>query len=550
MLSVSPLSLIPQPAMAQNDIAIVNEPDAADDLRSAIKRIGQRPTDSNALYDAGSASLRLGDPVVAMDFFLRAERIAPASGKIKAGLASAQLNLENPVEALRLFDIALALGANPVDLAIDRGLAFDLVGEFARAQQEYDLAAKYTASNKLIIRRAISYSLAGDINQSDALLLPLLRANDPLAWRARSFLLAAQGKVKESYKIAQGFLPENDAKNLRPYLKSMKKLTAAQQVAAVHFGQFPDKGAIGKDREDIRIASANKSSNAVVTDRLIPVGRALGTKKTEAKIVEETKVEPKIVSLTPTKAVKTAEVKTPNIISPKPIEAANNPRLAVVTDNNAQTKPSANNGKVAALPKQSSQGLISVKDAIQKSDERSFADAAVTQKTELNLDDFIAAIEIPEEDKKPATAVDLDSIKAEQAAKREAEKREADRRRAAKLEADRKEALRKEAAAKKKEDETKKAETAKNKSRYWVQIATGRDVKALKFDYRRISRKQAELFKGKTASTSKWGRTNRLVVGPFKDLKEAKSFEAQYRKGGGDGFVWRSGNDTVVTAIQ
>ncbi|WP_373491356.1 SPOR domain-containing protein [Parasphingorhabdus sp.] len=85
--------------------------------------------------------------------------------------------------------------------------------------------------------------------------------------------------------------------------------------------------------------------------------------------------------------------------------------------------------------------------------------------------------------------------------------------------------------------------------RYWVQIATGSDLSALKFDYRRMSKKQADLFKGQKAWTSPWGRTRRLVVGPFDDFKAAKAFEADYLKGGGDAFAWASADGVEVNEL-
>jgi len=85
--------------------------------------------------------------------------------------------------------------------------------------------------------------------------------------------------------------------------------------------------------------------------------------------------------------------------------------------------------------------------------------------------------------------------------------------------------------------------------RYWVQIATGSNLNALKFDYRRMTKKQPDLFKSQTAWTSPWGQTRRLVVGPFADFKAAKVFEADLRKSGGDGFAWASADGVEVNEL-
>lgn len=94
-----------------------------------------------------------------------------------------------------------------------------------------------------------------------------------------------------------------------------------------------------------------------------------------------------------------------------------------------------------------------------------------------------------------------------------------------------------------------KNQKPKHPKRYWVQIATGADLSALKFDYRRFSRKNADLFKAVEGWTSPWGKTRRLVVGPFDDFKTAKTFEARYRKDGGDGFAWASADGVEVNKL-
>lgn len=540
---------VPAPLSAQNgDRNIVNEPKAADDLRDAIRRVGRRPTDSVALYDAGDAALKLGDPITALEFFQRAERLTPSSARVKAGLARAQLKLERPVEAIKLFDQSIVLGISPPEIALDRGLAFDLIGNFSRAQQEYHQISASFASNDLTIRQAISYSLSGNEDYADGLLLPLLRANDPAAWRARSFLLAARGETKESYQIAQGFLSKDDAKSLRPYLKSMKRLTGAQQAAAVHFGRFPSENLIGKDDRNVRIASANNPVVTVQSDRLKPAGKPLGIDQEtvlNGKIKDEKNQQIKTVNnfsddnknitsraagpVKPIIAIDKRETKTAS--STKLIEASESD--VKISSVNSETT------KIASLDS----GDIGISNVAEK--ETRFSEAAVSgaEKKELDLDDFISTIEISDEEKKTQQVVDLDSIKAEQKAKREAEKKEAERKRKTKI-------AEQKAAAKKKEEAAKKAETEKNRARYWVQLATGRDKDALHYDYRRISRKQKTLFKGKSGAISKWGSTNRLVVGPFENLKSAKKFESEFRKGGGDGFVWRSANGTIVTPMK
>jgi hypothetical protein len=108
--------------------------------------------------------------------------------------------------------------------------------------------------------------------------------------------------------------------------------------------------------------------------------------------------------------------------------------------------------------------------------------------------------------------------KADGAAKAKAE---ADKK--AKLAADKKE---KDAAAKKLKD---------NPARTWVQVAAGRDRKALAFDWRKMVKADPAVFKGKTPFVMDWGQTNRLMTGPFTTAKAAAAFISELKKAGVSG---------------
>ena len=75
--------------------------------------------------------------------------------------------------------------------------------------------------------------------------------------------------------------------------------------------------------------------------------------------------------------------------------------------------------------------------------------------------------------------------------------------------------------------------------RYWFQIATGGNEKALAFDLKRLKKKH-DLIAKLDGFSAGYGATRRLVVGPFKTEAEAKAFEVKARAGGLDGYVWVS----------
>lgn len=86
-------------------------------------------------------------------------------------------------------------------------------------------------------------------------------------------------------------------------------------------------------------------------------------------------------------------------------------------------------------------------------------------------------------------------------------------------------------------------------SRIWVQVGTGRDTGALAFTWRGLIKDSPALFKGQSASVSDWGRTNRLLAGPFSTEAGADAFLAKARKAGLDAFVWTSPAGQVVDTL-
>lgn len=162
----------------------------------------------------------------------------------------------------------------------------------------------------------------------------------------------------------------------------------------------------------------------------------------------------------------------------------------------------------------------------------------------MSLADIIRSIDIPAEElNRPTNALGVDTL-----AKLQADERKARAAEAAKREKD-------DAAAKAKAeaDAKAKAEAAEKKAnpaRTWVQVATGANAKALATDFGKFAKKSPDVFKGKSAATAEWGRTRRLLVGPFKDRKAAQDWLASYKKAGGDGFLFNSEAGEAVDPIK
>ncbi|WP_373487430.1 SPOR domain-containing protein [Blastomonas sp.] len=257
----------------------VAQPKGTRELQSALMRLATDSSDLNALIDAGHAALLLNDPQAAIGFFVRADQIDPRNGRIKAGLGSTLLLNEDPHEALRLFDEAQRLGVAETVFASDRGLAYDLVGNFDAAQNDYELALRRGSDDETIRRYALSLGISGDRAAAEAQLDPLLRKRDAAAWRTRAFVLAVTGDVEGAVSIADATMPKRMAASIEPFFRFMVRLTPAQQAAAAHFGHFPQSAAIGKDDPRNR-QYASRGTPRPRTNRadagLIPVGDPLG----------------------------------------------------------------------------------------------------------------------------------------------------------------------------------------------------------------------------------------------------------------------------------
>lgn len=80
----------------------------------------------------------------------------------------------------------------------------------------------------------------------------------------------------------------------------------------------------------------------------------------------------------------------------------------------------------------------------------------------------------------------------------------------------------------------------KHPSRHWVQIATGRDKAALKFDWRRFAREAPAVLGKMEPHVTKWGQANRLLAGPYDSIRAAREAVTALEKEGVDAFTFTS----------
>ncbi|WBY17634.1 SPOR domain-containing protein [Erythrobacteraceae bacterium WH01K] len=89
-----------------------------------------------------------------------------------------------------------------------------------------------------------------------------------------------------------------------------------------------------------------------------------------------------------------------------------------------------------------------------------------------------------------------------------------------------------------------------NVSRIWVQVATGRDRSALKFDWRRLSRQAPEVLDDNGPFVASWGETNRLLAGPFSSRSAANSAVSALSEQGIDAFRFTSANGEEIEELD
>lgn len=247
-------------------------------LNAALSRLARDPRDISALLDAGGAALDLGDTDAAIGFLTRAEQVAPGTGGVRARMGIAMLRSNQPFEAIRWFDLAEQAGFNRTEMASDRGLAYDLIGDNAAAQREYQLALSAGRNDETSRRYALSLVIAGDRRGAELVLQPLLERQDRGAWRVRTFIMAIAGQSEEAEGIAKATMPADLAAAISPYLRYMPRLTPAQQAAAANLGRFPRAADIGRDDPQIvQYALAHPRAQRVDA-ALVPQGEALGAR--------------------------------------------------------------------------------------------------------------------------------------------------------------------------------------------------------------------------------------------------------------------------------
>lgn len=476
------------PAVYAQEVVQALPPPGSQELSNALQRLASNGNDVAALLDAGDAAITLGDVAAAIGFFGRAQALTPSNPRISLGLARAYTLSRRPVEALRLYAEAEKGGIPLQNMAADRALAFDLVGDAKSAQELYRMALAGGAGDAVRRHLAVSQAISGDKAGFEATLLPLLEQGDNAAFRTRAFGLAILGETDAAIKIARTMMPGPMASRVEPYLKHMTKLTPAQQAAAGMLGVFPRTAAIGQD--DAQIAgytpSARSQTQASAADAsLAPSGPTLGSQlanntrssRRERRQERRERREAAQTSAAPTLAAPAARSEElPSVNGTTELPSVQQGAAAQPVDMGAQPTQSATQTPPPPAPPPPREKL---EDAFANFE---LAANGSTAPRAGAVD--IRAIDVPRERNEPPPPP--------------------------------------------------------IPQRHWVQVATGRDLSALGFDWRRISRNAQGELAGKSAFTAPWGEANRLLAGPFDSVRETREVVSRLKAIGVDSFPFTS----------
>jgi Flp pilus assembly protein TadD len=490
------LGLLPGPALAQvqapgtaaeGPFPFLNQSqtqrralaDPADTLSRSLRILAEAPRDLSALSDAGEAALAVGDIDAALGFWSRAEEVAPRDGRVKAGLASAFLQSQQPRIALRLFDDAVDLGVPEATIASDRGLARDLRGDNRRAQRDYAIALQAGVDDEATRRLALSLAISGDRALAIGALDPLLRKQDAAAWRARTFVAALTGDIADATATARALLPQRQAEQMVPFLARLATLRPAQKAAAVHFGSLPPVGKLGEETVSVAqgtiLHAAPPAAAPPASVPTVPAAQpgwrapaALPAAGLPAQTLKPT-VPPAIITASRTPA------KAPPIV----IAAAPAPSAPVVASPVAVETPRL----AGPLP----------------------SGAALSTEAKRPPPAEPRAAAAPKEE--PAAKPDKPAAEPTRAEKAQPKP---------------------------------KRKPAPEKPRIWVQVAGGANRGTLDKEWAKLTKAAPDLYRRRKPHVIDAGATNRLVVGPFASEGEAQAYVNQLSRGGRSGFRVKS----------
>lgn len=504
--------------------------DPAAQLSSSMRTLATAPKNFQALIAAGRASLALGDTQAAAGFFGRAQEVQPRSPWPQAGMGSAMVMMGDAPGAMTYFTRAQQYGAPHSTIALDRGLAFDLLGQQAQAQSDYRAVLAGTEADEARRRLALSLAIARDIKGAGDMIEPLLLRRDREAIRINAFILALAGDREGARRTIDSAMPGAGAR-FEPFFQILPVLRPAEKAAAVHLGEFP------KDAAQ-RYAQAQPISSSPVmsigrTGDPMPVRAAPPRMEQRQAAAAPPRTEPKKevrVAEAPRRATREAEVANTWIASIRPsldrsrYASTRRPKPQAETPGTARASEAEDEPRPADPPPASAS--FDLAELLPQQPPASQS-APPPPEVSAQLPPEVELTPLPEQQERAEPEPEPIADAAPPPAPKPKVERAVPPAPKPKVEV----ASAKPAAAK----PNKPSEPA---SRHYVQLASGANADRLPDEYRKIRAKKPSLFAGKSVQVSLGKELFRLVVGPFKSREDSAEFVNALDDAGIDGFAY------------
>lgn len=538
---------------------------AGTELRRYLSALNENPGSLSALVGAGRAALEMGDPDAALTFFSRADEVSPRDARVKAGLASAMTRLEQAPAALNLFAEAVRLGAPEAEIAGDRGLAYDSVGDTAQAQRDYALALRNRDDPEIRRRLALSLAISGQTEAASRTIDAQLRQNDRAAWRTQAFILAMNGDTVGANRAAAGVMPAGMAQAMAPFFARLQSLSPAQKAMAAHFGRFPGSGNMQMASRDRPAPSPPVATGgpAIPPPAPAPIRARPDAQGTAVSPRRQWPVSPvenaiphrsrqQIAELNP--RVAGPPVSNPAVSSPA-APSPSTPPLARFQPN--APAPSITTTAVPASTIDAAPGFSLTPSGAQPSPEpRSSPDVAppvvaVPARPFSEIAAVVNGLREEETVRPPANPASPPMTDRQIADGLARERERANRPASPPARTATAEAAPARTAARGTTPAAARATRPANPSRNWVQIATVPDRAGLAGEFNRLRGRASEQLNGRTIYTAPYGRSsNRLLVGPFDTPRAAQEFVNQLGRSNVSAFAWTSEAGQEIERVQ
>jgi Flp pilus assembly protein TadD len=194
-------------------------------LQVSDQLLAKNPRDADAWISRGDALAALGRSSEAATSYASAVEIKPRDTKALVGLGRARLQ-QDPGGAEAMFARAVTLDPHDAAAASDLGVARDLQGHHAAAQEAYRIALGITPSSVAVqVNLGLSLALSGDAPGAVRLLQPLatVPGATPRVRHDLALALALDGRRAEASTVLGADLPPEQVRGTLDGFEALRR---------------------------------------------------------------------------------------------------------------------------------------------------------------------------------------------------------------------------------------------------------------------------------------------------------------------------------------